>query len=171
MSSARDFRARNRCRKALVLGSEGGDGGTEGRREGGRRKNFTSTRLRRRSEDTSIVDEQQRFYRTRSNTAMAANAAKAAKALAAALKTSATLQEVRFTLSPVSAGSAHLRDLLTASYTDLKKVNPNLPILIREHEESLASVTARFPMGEERKTSLEGCGVSDVVDKMKALLT
>lgn len=105
------------------------------------------------------------------NAANAANAAKAAKALAAALKTSATLQEVRFTLSPVSAGSAHLRDLLTASYTDLKKVNPNLPILIREHEESLASVTARFPMGEERKTSLEGCGVSDVVDKMKALLS
>ena len=103
--------------------------------------------------------------------ANAANAAKAAKALAAALKTSATLQEVRFTLSPVSAGSAHLRDLLTASYTDLKKVNPNLPILIREHEESLASVTARFPMGVERKTSLEGCGVSDVVDKMKALLS
>lgn len=102
---------------------------------------------------------------------MAANAAKAAKALAAALKTSATLQEVRFTLSPVSAGSAHVRDLLTASYTDIKKVNPNLPILIREHEESLASVTARFPMGEERKTSLEGCGVSDVVDKMKALLS
>jgi NADH dehydrogenase (ubiquinone) 1 alpha subcomplex subunit 2 len=130
--------------------------------------------LRRRSEDKSIVDEQRHPYETRSNTAMAANAAnaaKAAKALAAALKTSATLQEVRFTLSPVSAGSAHLRDLLTASYTDLKKVNPNLPILIREHEESLASVTARFPMGEERKTSLEGCGVSDVVDKMKALLS
>jgi NADH dehydrogenase (ubiquinone) 1 alpha subcomplex subunit 2 len=130
--------------------------------------------LRRRSEDKSIVDEQRHPYDTRSNTAMAANAAnaaKAAKALAAALKTSATLQEVRFTLSPVSAGSAHLRDLLTASYTDLKKVNPNLPILIREHEESLASVTARFPMGEERKTSLEGCGVSDVVDKMKALLS
>ena len=71
----------------------------------------------------------------------------------------------------MSAGSAHLRHLLTTSYTDLKKANPNLPILIREHEESLASVTARFPMGEERKTSLEDCGTSDVVDKVKALLS
>lgn len=101
---------------------------------------------------------------------MAAKAGKAAKALASALKSTTLLQEVRFTLSPVSAGSSGLRDLLTTSYTDLKKANPNLPILIREHEESLASVTARFPMGEERKTSLEGCKLDDVVDKVKVLV-
>ena len=72
-------------------------------------------------------------------------AAKAAKALAAAFKSTTMLQEARFTLSPVSAGSSGLRDLLTTSYTDIKKENPTLPILIREHEENAATVTARFP--------------------------
>ena len=100
----------------------------------------------------------------------AARAAKAAKALAAAFKSTTMLQEVRFTLSPVSAGSSGLRDLLTTSYTDIKKENPTLPILIREHEENAASVTARFPYGEERKLSLEGCKRDEVVDKVKALV-
>lgn len=97
-------------------------------------------------------------------------AAKAAKALGAALNKSGSLQELRFTLSPVSAGSSGLRDLLTTSYTDIKKENPTLPILIREHEQSAATVTARFPLGEERKASLEGCKRDEVVDRVKALV-
>jgi NADH dehydrogenase (ubiquinone) 1 alpha subcomplex subunit 2 len=94
----------------------------------------------------------------------------AAKTLASKLASCQALQELRFVLSPVSSGSSGVRELLQSSYVDLKKENPNLPILVREQAEAGASVVARFPLGEERKVVLENCKREEVIAKVQDLL-
>lgn len=49
-------------------------------------------------------------------------------------------------LSQTSAGSQGARDFVLASYQELKKANPNFPLLVREAQEAKATLVARYGM-------------------------
>ncbi len=50
-------------------------------------------------------------------------------------------------LSQTSAGSQGAREFVFSSYQELKKANPNFPLLVREAEDAKARLVARFGTG------------------------
>ncbi|XP_063784848.1 NADH dehydrogenase [ubiquinone] 1 alpha subcomplex subunit 2 [Pseudophryne corroboree] len=64
-------------------------------------------------------------------------------------KLSRNVREVRIHLCQRSAGSQGVRDFIEQNYVELKKANPEFPILIRECSEVQPKLWARYDFGKE----------------------
>ncbi|XP_004294442.1 PREDICTED: NADH dehydrogenase [ubiquinone] 1 alpha subcomplex subunit 2 [Fragaria vesca subsp. vesca] len=69
---------------------------------------------------------------------------------------SRNLKELRILLCQSSPSSFTTRTFVENNYKDLKKLNPKLPILIREASGIEPQLWARYDLGVERGVRLEG---------------
>lgn len=86
-----------------------------------------------------------------------------------AVRFSGALKELRIHLSQTCKQSEGVREFIQKHYVNIKKENPNFPILIRECSNVQPRVWARYEKGVERSTSLTGLAASDVLATIKQL--
>jgi len=84
---------------------------------------------------------------------------------------SPALREIRFLFCQSGAASAGTREFVLARYNAIKKLNPDLPVLIREAQGTPARAFARFERGVEKHVELEGLSAKDVESKVTQLLS
>ena len=63
-----------------------------------------------------------------------------------------------------------VRDFVLSSYQELKKANPNLPILVRESMQAEAKLTARYDFGTETAVSVEGMDKTEISKTLEELV-
>ncbi|XP_001377022.1 NADH dehydrogenase [ubiquinone] 1 alpha subcomplex subunit 2 isoform X1 [Monodelphis domestica] len=71
-----------------------------------------------------------------------------------ASKVGKNLREIRIHLCQRSASSQGVRDFIEKHYVELKKANPDFPILIRECSEVQPKLWVRYAFGQEKNVSL-----------------
>ncbi|MCL4128054.1 UNVERIFIED_CONTAM: hypothetical protein GTU68_025174 [Idotea baltica] len=91
-------------------------------------------------------------------------------AAARVIKFPSHLKELRIHLCQKTAASQGVRDFIEKSYVTLKKSNPSTPILIRECSGVMPKVWARFEMGKESSSSLEGLKMEQVAKSVETLV-
>ncbi|KAJ3101398.1 hypothetical protein HDU97_001385 [Phlyctochytrium planicorne] len=79
------------------------------------------------------------------------------------------LKELRIHLSQTNPGSNGTRNFILKQYPELRKANPNLPILIREANFVEARAFGRYEFGQERKVILENLDEAEVAKKLQEL--
>ncbi|KAJ0973481.1 hypothetical protein J5N97_021440 [Dioscorea zingiberensis] len=82
---------------------------------------------------------------------------------------SRNLKELRFLFCQTSSASSHTREFVQKNYTDLKTLNPKLPILIRECSGVEPQLWARYDMGVERCVRLDGLTETQINEKLEEL--
>ncbi|KAF1799188.1 NADH dehydrogenase 1 alpha subcomplex subunit 2 NDUFA2 [Mucor lusitanicus] len=80
------------------------------------------------------------------------------------------LKELRLQFCQTSPSSSGLRDFVAKNYVDIKKVNPELPILVREASGIEARAFARFDKGIERKVTLNNASAQDIENTLAQLV-
>ncbi|KAM3956479.1 NADH dehydrogenase (ubiquinone) B8 subunit [Aphomia sociella] len=80
------------------------------------------------------------------------------------------LKELRIHLCQTSKQSAGVREFIQQNYVNIKKDNPNFPILIRECSGIQPRIWARYERGVERSAPLTNLSASDVLSTLKQLL-
>uniref|UniRef100_A0A803JSS8 NADH dehydrogenase [ubiquinone] 1 alpha subcomplex subunit 2 n=1 Tax=Xenopus tropicalis TaxID=8364 RepID=A0A803JSS8_XENTR len=74
-------------------------------------------------------------------------------------KLSRNVREIRIHLCQSSAASQGVRDFIEQHYVELKKANPEFPILIRECSGVQPKLWARYDFGKETNVSLNNLNV------------
>ncbi|XP_066136926.1 NADH dehydrogenase [ubiquinone] 1 alpha subcomplex subunit 2-like [Saccopteryx bilineata] len=72
------------------------------------------------------------------------------------------LREIRIHLCQRSPGSQGIRDFIEKRYVELKKANPNLPILVRECSDVQPKLWACYAFGQEKNVSLNNFSADQV---------
>ncbi|KAI8637772.1 thioredoxin-like protein [Parasitella parasitica] len=80
------------------------------------------------------------------------------------------LKELRLQFCQTSPSSSGLRDFVAKNYVDIKKMNPELPILVREASGIEARAFARFDKGIERKVALNNASTQDIENALAQLV-
>lgn len=80
------------------------------------------------------------------------------------------MQELRIHLCQTSAASKGARDFIMGSYAEMKKANPDFPILVREASGTEAKLIARYDFGQEKAVSVQGLDAAAVQNKLKELI-
>jgi NADH dehydrogenase (ubiquinone) 1 alpha subcomplex subunit 2 len=83
---------------------------------------------------------------------------------------SKAMQELRIHFCQTSAASKGARDFVISSYAELKKANPDFPILVRECSGTEAKLTARYDFNVEHSVSVQGLDASAVAGKVQELI-
>eukprot|EP00192_Tetraselmis_astigmatica_P016922 CAMPEP_0117677426 /NCGR_PEP_ID=MMETSP0804-20121206/16738_1 /TAXON_ID=1074897 /ORGANISM="Tetraselmis astigmatica, Strain CCMP880" /LENGTH=100 /DNA_ID=CAMNT_0005486707 /DNA_START=77 /DNA_END=379 /DNA_ORIENTATION=+ len=83
---------------------------------------------------------------------------------------SKSMNELRIQVCQTSAGSAGAREFVFQSYPELKKLNPTLPILVREAAGTEAKLWARFDFGVEKSVKVEGMSKAEVAAQVEGLV-
>ncbi|XP_027697195.1 NADH dehydrogenase [ubiquinone] 1 alpha subcomplex subunit 2 [Vombatus ursinus] len=86
----------------------------------------------------------------------------AAAARGVAFKVGKNLREVRIHLCQRSASSQGVRDFIEKHYVELKKANPDFPILIRECSQVQPKLWVRYAFGQEKNVSLNNLSSEQV---------
>ncbi|XP_030067474.1 NADH dehydrogenase [ubiquinone] 1 alpha subcomplex subunit 2 [Microcaecilia unicolor] len=81
------------------------------------------------------------------------------------------LKEIRIHLCQKSAGSQGVRDFIEQNYVDLKKANPDFPILIRECSGVQPKLWARYEFGKERNLSLDNLNADQVAKALESVVS
>ncbi|XP_004625209.1 NADH dehydrogenase [ubiquinone] 1 alpha subcomplex subunit 2-like [Octodon degus] len=81
------------------------------------------------------------------------------------------LREIRIHLCQRSPGSQDVRDFIKKRYVELKKANPDLPILIRECSDVQPKLWARYAFGEEKNVSLNNFSADQVTRALENVLS
>ncbi|KAG8514476.1 NADH dehydrogenase [ubiquinone] 1 alpha subcomplex subunit 2 [Galemys pyrenaicus] len=84
-------------------------------------------------------------------------------AAAAASRGVRALREIRIHLCQRSPSSQGVRDFIEKRYVELKKANPDLPILIRECSDVQPKLWARYAFGQENHVSLNNFSADQVM--------
>mmetsp|Transcript_5183 Transcript_5183/g.10106 ORF Transcript_5183/g.10106 Transcript_5183/m.10106 type:complete len:90 (-) Transcript_5183:212-481(-) len=79
------------------------------------------------------------------------------------------VQELRINFCRASQNSAGIRDFVKANFAEMKKVNPTLPIMVREFDGVEPKITARFDMGVEQSLSVADMDEKTIDTKLKDL--
>ncbi|EGC39704.1 hypothetical protein DICPUDRAFT_52529 [Dictyostelium purpureum] len=79
------------------------------------------------------------------------------------------LREIRITFCQSNKSSEGLRNFVVNNYTDLKRLNPKLPLLIREGHGIEPTIYARYDWGEEEKTVVTNLSEQEVEEKLKEI--
>ncbi|XP_011505124.1 PREDICTED: NADH dehydrogenase [ubiquinone] 1 alpha subcomplex subunit 2 [Ceratosolen solmsi marchali] len=85
----------------------------------------------------------------------------------AAFKLSSKFKELRILLCQTSEASAGARQFIEQNYVSLKKVNPTLPILIRECSDTEPRLYIRAGCGKETCIPLANLNADDIVQHLK----
>uniref|UniRef100_A0A3Q3XB28 NADH dehydrogenase [ubiquinone] 1 alpha subcomplex subunit 2 n=1 Tax=Mola mola TaxID=94237 RepID=A0A3Q3XB28_MOLML len=80
------------------------------------------------------------------------------------------LREIRIHLCQKSAASSGARDFVEQHYVNLKKANPDFPILIRECSGVQARVWARHDFGKESSVSVDNMSADQVAAALQTLI-
>ncbi|GAN01113.1 NADH dehydrogenase [ubiquinone] 1 alpha subcomplex subunit 2 [Mucor ambiguus] len=80
------------------------------------------------------------------------------------------LKELRLQFCQTSPSSSGLRDFVAKNYVNIKKANPELPILVREASGIEARAFARFDKGIERKVTLNNASAQDIENTLAQLI-
>ncbi|KAI9270225.1 thioredoxin-like protein [Helicostylum pulchrum] len=80
------------------------------------------------------------------------------------------LKELRLQFCQTSPSSSGLRDFVAKNYVNIKKANPELPILVREASGIEARAFARFDKGVERKITLKNASAQDIENTLAQLV-
>ncbi|KAK1394603.1 NADH-ubiquinone oxidoreductase B8 subunit [Heracleum sosnowskyi] len=80
------------------------------------------------------------------------------------------LKEIRFLFCQTSPLSSSTRSFVEKNYKDLKKVNPRLPILIRECSGTNPQLWARYDMGVEKGVRLDGMSEEQISRTLQGLV-
>ncbi|OCT88368.1 NADH dehydrogenase [ubiquinone] 1 alpha subcomplex subunit 2 [Xenopus laevis] len=86
-------------------------------------------------------------------------------------KLSRNLREIRIHLCQKSTGSQGVRDFVEQHYVELKKANPEFPILIRECSGVQPKLWARYDFGKETNVSLNNLNVDQVARALESVAT
>ncbi|XP_020860903.1 NADH dehydrogenase [ubiquinone] 1 alpha subcomplex subunit 2 [Phascolarctos cinereus] len=86
----------------------------------------------------------------------------AATARAVGIKVGKNLREIRIHLCQSSPGSQGVRDFIEKHYVELKKANPDFPILIRECSQVQPKLWVRYAFGQEKNVSLNNLNSEQV---------
>ncbi|XP_068133912.1 NADH dehydrogenase [ubiquinone] 1 alpha subcomplex subunit 2 [Hyperolius riggenbachi] len=78
------------------------------------------------------------------------------------------LREIRIHLCQRSPGSQGVRDFIEQHYVELKKANPNFPILIRECSEVQPKLWARYEFGKEVSVPLNNLKADQVAKALES---
>uniref|UniRef100_A0A0K0E0B3 NADH dehydrogenase [ubiquinone] 1 alpha subcomplex subunit 2 n=1 Tax=Strongyloides stercoralis TaxID=6248 RepID=A0A0K0E0B3_STRER len=73
------------------------------------------------------------------------------------------LRELRLHLCLKGPSSSGVRAFIENEYVNLKKTNPNFPILIREASGAQPKIWARYEKGVEEAVSLENLSKDDIL--------
>ncbi|KAF8901176.1 thioredoxin-like protein [Gymnopilus junonius] len=84
---------------------------------------------------------------------------------------SPALREIRIIFSQTGPASAGTRQFIVSKYPDIKKHNPDLPVLIREATGTPARAFARFARGVEQHVELENLSAPEVEAKVAELIS
>ncbi|XP_069510336.1 NADH dehydrogenase [ubiquinone] 1 alpha subcomplex subunit 2 [Ambystoma mexicanum] len=85
-------------------------------------------------------------------------------------KLSKNLKEIRIHLCQKSAGSQGTRDFIEQHYVELKKANPEFPILIRECSGVQPQLWARYEFGREKTVLLNNQTADQVAKALDSLV-
>ncbi|XP_003970896.1 NADH dehydrogenase [ubiquinone] 1 alpha subcomplex subunit 2 [Takifugu rubripes] len=80
------------------------------------------------------------------------------------------MREVRIHLCQNSAASKGARDFVEQQYVNLKKSNPDFPILIRECSGVQARIWARYDFGKEKSVSVDNMSADQVASALQTLV-
>jgi len=83
---------------------------------------------------------------------------------------STAMQELRIHMCQTSAASKGARDFVMGSYAEIKKANPEFPILVREASGTEAKLIARYDFGAEKAVSVQGLDAAGVTKKLQELI-
>ncbi|KAK9811970.1 hypothetical protein WJX73_004197 [Symbiochloris irregularis] len=83
---------------------------------------------------------------------------------------SKNLQELRIQLCQTGPASEGAREFVLGSYQELKKANPNFPILVRECVGAPARLVARYDFGKEESVTVDGLDKSAISKKLQDLI-
>ncbi|KAG6456885.1 hypothetical protein O3G_MSEX010016 [Manduca sexta] len=86
------------------------------------------------------------------------------------LRLGGALRELRIHLCQTSKQSEGVREFIKNNYVNIKKENPNFPILIRECSGVQPRVWARYDKGAERSAALTNLAAGDVLATIKQLV-
>ncbi|XP_007517575.1 NADH dehydrogenase [ubiquinone] 1 alpha subcomplex subunit 2 [Erinaceus europaeus] len=81
------------------------------------------------------------------------------------------LREIRIHLCQRSPGSQGVRDFIEKRYVELKKANPDLPVLIRECSDVQPKLWARYAFGQENHVSLNNFSADQVTKALENVLS
>ncbi|XP_004686591.2 PREDICTED: NADH dehydrogenase [ubiquinone] 1 alpha subcomplex subunit 2 [Condylura cristata] len=81
------------------------------------------------------------------------------------------LREIRIHLCQRSPSSQGVRDFIEKRYVELKKANPDLPILIRECSDVQPKLWARYAFGQENHVSLNNFNADQVMRALENALS
>ncbi|XP_012324237.1 NADH dehydrogenase [ubiquinone] 1 alpha subcomplex subunit 2 isoform X1 [Aotus nancymaae] len=104
----------------------------------------------------------------------------AAAAASRGLGAKLALREIRIHLCQRSPGSQGVstrgalrpcRDFIEKRYVELKKANPDLPILIRECSDVQPKLWARYAFGQEKNVSLNNFSADEVTRALENVLS
>ncbi|GAM24135.1 hypothetical protein SAMD00019534_073100 [Acytostelium subglobosum LB1] len=79
------------------------------------------------------------------------------------------LQEVRICFCQTNQSSDGLRNFITKNYADLKRLNPRLPLMIRETHGIEPVIYARYDWGQEENRVVTNMSEQQVEEKLKEL--
>ncbi|TWW75257.1 NADH dehydrogenase [ubiquinone] 1 alpha subcomplex subunit 2 [Takifugu flavidus] len=80
------------------------------------------------------------------------------------------MREIRIHLCQSSAASKGARDFVEQQYVNLKKSNPDFPILIRECSGVQARIWARYDFGKEKSVSVDNMSADQVASALQTLV-
>eukprot|EP01132_Coremiostelium_polycephalum_P010817 gene10817-13253_t len=80
------------------------------------------------------------------------------------------LQEIRIHFCQINKSSEGLRNFVVNNYVDLKRLNPKLPLLIREGHGIEPVIYARYDWGVEERKVLSDLSEQEVEEKLKELV-
>ncbi|XP_016069647.1 PREDICTED: NADH dehydrogenase [ubiquinone] 1 alpha subcomplex subunit 2 [Miniopterus natalensis] len=95
----------------------------------------------------------------------------AAAAASRGIRAKLALREIRIHLCQRSPGSQGVRDFIEKRYVELKKANPDLPILIRECSDVQPKLWARYSFGQEKNVSLNNFSADQVTRALENVLS
>eukprot|EP01127_Copromyxa_protea_P003430 TRINITY_DN13246_c0_g1_i1.p1 TRINITY_DN13246_c0_g1~~TRINITY_DN13246_c0_g1_i1.p1 ORF type:complete len:138 (+),score=26.31 TRINITY_DN13246_c0_g1_i1:23-415(+) len=84
---------------------------------------------------------------------------------------STNVREIRVYYNPAKASSHGTREFISTSYNQIKRLNPNLPFLVRpggQIEE--AKIIARYDYGGEAERVVNDLSVAEIKEKLKELV-
>lgn len=81
------------------------------------------------------------------------------------------LREIRIHLCQRSPGSQGVRDFIEKRYVELKKANPDLPILICKCSDVQPKLWARYAFGQEKNVSLNNFSADQVTRALENVLS
>eukprot|EP00042_Codosiga_hollandica_P030168 m.173881 g.173881 ORF g.173881 m.173881 type:complete len:90 (-) comp53281_c0_seq5:1319-1588(-) len=79
------------------------------------------------------------------------------------------VRELRLIMCQTSQASAGLREFVQNSFVELKRVNPALPVLVREAAGVPAQLHARYAFGVEKHVNVDNASSAQVSEAVRAL--